>query len=98
MLEAKRKKRIEKEKKQMDRFYAQPQLLNVYRNNLKIDGIHERVQGPKSKTSHSLMPYLHVYKFFEDHVGYFVMDPATKSLLGFDVGEWKEYNKVKNIL
>jgi glyoxylase-like metal-dependent hydrolase (beta-lactamase superfamily II) len=49
--------------------------------------------GP-TKNEHSLLPYLYLYGFNEDNVGYILMEPQTKSLLAFDTGEFEKSSKI----
>ena len=36
---------------------------------------------------HTLLPYLHLYKFNEDNIGYVLREPQTNQLIAVDVGE-----------
>ena len=47
-----------------------------------------------SSDKHSLLPYLYMYKFFEDNIGYVLMDPKTKQLIAVDVGEFETSHKI----
>lgn len=47
-----------------------------------------------SSDNHSLMPYLYMYKFFNDNIGYVLMEPKSKHLIAVDVGDFKSSFKV----
>ena len=47
-----------------------------------------------SSENHSLIPYLYMYRFFEDNIGYVLMEPRTKELIAVDVGDFKTSYKV----
>ena len=40
------------------------------------------------------MPYLYLYKFFTDNIGYVLMEPQTKQLIAVDVGEFESSYKI----
>ena len=44
--------------------------------------------------AHSLLPYLYLYPFNNDNIGYVVHDEGTNSLLAFDVGEFEKSHKI----
>ena len=35
-----------------------------------------------------------MYKFFDDNIGYVLMDPQTKHLIAVDVGEYEKSSKI----
>jgi hypothetical protein len=39
---------------------------------------------------HSLLPYLYLYKFNTDNIGYVLMEPKTKQLIAIDTGEFEK--------
>ena len=43
---------------------------------------------------HSLTPYLSLYKFYSDNIGYVLMDPQTKSLILIDAGHYPTSREV----
>jgi len=47
-----------------------------------------------SSENHSLIPYLYMYRFFEDNIGYVLMEPRTKELIAVDVGDFETSYKV----
>jgi len=42
-----------------------------------------------SSDNHSLVPYLYMHKFYEDNIGYILMDPKSKDLIAIDVGNFE---------
>jgi len=40
--------------------------------------------------SHTLLPHLYLYSYLEDNVGYVLHEPATKSLIAIDTGEFEK--------
>lgn len=49
---------------------------------------------PSRGDEHSLLPYLYMYQFNQDNIGYVLMEPQTKDLIAFDVGEYEKSHKV----
>jgi hypothetical protein len=49
---------------------------------------------PYSSESHSLIPYLYLYRFYNDNVGYVLMEPKTRDLIAVDVGEFDKSYKI----
>ena len=47
-----------------------------------------------SSENHSLIPYLYMYPFFDDNIGYVLMEPRTKELIAVDVGDFETSYKV----
>mmetsp|Transcript_4729 Transcript_4729/g.8082 ORF Transcript_4729/g.8082 Transcript_4729/m.8082 type:complete len:97 (+) Transcript_4729:193-483(+) len=47
-----------------------------------------------SAENHSLSPHLFLYKFFEDNIGYVLMEPQTRELIAVDVGEFDKSYKI----
>lgn len=43
---------------------------------------------------HSLLPYLYLYKFNEDNIGYVLMEPTTRHLIAIDTGEFDKSSKI----
>lgn len=70
-------------------------------NNINIKDI--KKEGNENESSinhqwdfskHSLLPYLYMFKFNEDNIGYILHDIKTNSLLAFDFGEYDISSKV----
>lgn len=65
---------------------------------LHIDGKTRPYPGKKRWWEHSLMPYLHVYRYNNDNLGYVLMEPETKQLFAIDTGDFKRsYEIITNI-
>lgn len=47
-----------------------------------------------SSDNHSLVPYLYMYKFFEDNIGYVILEPKTKQLIAVDIGCFETSYKI----
>lgn len=45
-------------------------------------------------TRHTLLQYLFMFKFNNDNIGYVIHDPSTKSLIGFDFGEFNVSSRI----
>ena len=43
---------------------------------------------------HSLTPYISLYKFYSDNIGYVLLDPQTKSLILIDAGHYPTSREV----
>lgn len=54
----------------------------------------EEEHDPYSAANHTLVPYLYLYQFFEDNVGYVLMEPKTRALIAVDVGEFDKSFKI----
>jgi len=50
------------------------------------------------RDTHSLLPYIYLYKFNEDNVGYVLMEPKTKQLIAIDTGEFDKSSNIVNQL
>lgn len=46
------------------------------------------IKTKAGQQTHSLLPYLYLYAFNKDNVGYVLLDPKTRSLIAFDTGEY----------
>ena len=44
--------------------------------------------------NHSLLPYLYMYPFFQDNIGYVLLEPRTRSLIAVDIGDFEQSRKV----
>lgn len=58
------------------------------------NGIGPEVSEEYSSDNHTLIPYLYLYRFFEDNIGYVLMDPQTKQLIAVDTGEFETSYKI----
>ena len=50
--------------------------------------------NPYTSDNHTLIPYLYLYKFFNDNIGFILMEPKTKELIAVDVGEFEASYKI----
>ena len=50
--------------------------------------------NPYSSDNHSLLPYLYLFGFFEDNIGYVIREPKTNQLIAVDMGEFDKSSKV----
>lgn len=66
-------------------------MINNLRRRFSLNFI--KLVGQRANT-HSLLPYLYLYKFNEDNVGYVVMDPQTRQLIAIDTGEYQKSSKI----
>jgi hypothetical protein len=56
---------------------------------------HKRdVEDQYSSDNHSLLPYLYMYRFFKDNIGYVLLEPRTRNLIAVDVGDYEASAKV----
>lgn len=46
--------------------------------------------------NHSLLPYLYLFKFFQDNIGYVILEPRTRGLIAVDLGDYEASSKVIN--
>jgi hypothetical protein len=46
------------------------------------------------RREHSLLPYLYLYKFNNDNIGYILMEPKTKQLIAIDTGEFDKSSTI----
>ena len=44
---------------------------------------------PYTSDNHTLIPYLYLYPFFNDNIGYVLLEPKTNELLAIDIGDYK---------
>ena len=44
--------------------------------------------------NHSLIPYLYMFKFFDDNIGYVLLEPQTRHLIAVDMGEFEVSSKI----
>jgi hydroxyacylglutathione hydrolase len=44
--------------------------------------------------NHSLLPFLYMYQFLDDNIGYVLMDPKTKNLIAIDTGVFDSSYKI----
>lgn len=65
-------------------------------NNSQYDnqGFNAPIKSSFDYTKHSLHKHLYLFKFNNDNIGYVLHDPKTKSLLGFDFGEYQISSKI----
>ena len=47
-----------------------------------------------SSDNHSLLPYVYMYRFFEDNIGYVLLEPRTRKLVLIDAGDFEASKKV----
>ena len=47
-----------------------------------------------SSDNHTLVPYLYMYKYYNDNIGYVIMEPKTKQLIAVDTGCFKTSYKI----
>ena len=46
------------------------------------------------ESGHTLLPYLNLYKFYNDNIGYVLLDQNTKSLIIIDAGDFEKSRTV----
>jgi len=47
-----------------------------------------------SSDSHSLLPYLYMYRSLQDNIGYLLLEPRTRKLILIDAGDFEASSKV----
>ena len=59
-------------------------------------GAHHKkdMEDQYSSDNHSLLPYVYMYRFFEDNIGYVLLEPRTRKLVLIDAGDFEASNKV----
>ena len=58
-------------------------------------GLHKKdLEDQYSSDNHSLLPYLYMFKFNTDNIGYVLLEPSTRSLIAIDLGEFEISHKV----
>jgi glyoxylase-like metal-dependent hydrolase (beta-lactamase superfamily II) len=59
------------------------------------NGLHKQdLEDQYSSDNHSLLPYLYMYRFFSDNIGYVLIEPRTRQLILIDAGDFDTSKKV----
>ena len=61
---------------------------------MSFDAMAQEDHDPYSSENHTLIPNLYLYRFFNDNVGYVLMEPKTRALIAVDVGEFDKSKKI----
>ena len=68
--------------------------MNFLKNKQNLKQHKRDLEDQYSSDNHSLLPYLYMYRFFNDNIGYVLVEPRTRGLIAVDVGDFESSYKV----
>jgi hypothetical protein len=61
----------------------------------RASGGHKRdLEEQYTSDNHTLLPFVYMYRFFSDNIGYVILEPRTRNLIAIDVGDFDTSKKV----